>query len=288
MIYKQATNFSYPILNNLQNDYIDGNFNINIMTDYKFGKNYQFNIELDLGSNFLLKQIEDGKAKLLLLVSSVGSSYYEFTLDNPIVLIPDNRIYLKERTEFQVIVMSTSVISFEKNEELHPFYKDFKNEIKVNKGKLLAFSNHYTFKGDIKKAPRLLEYRLNSNLKLPVDIELGDDTIVVEYKDESYNFNDLGAHNSFKNFYIYAGLQKALLNLISKNLSDSDESSLGLETGVAVERINEGTDLDMKLKDLLLYKGVETLHLDNIDQAVQLIANGIIENYKNDVRNAND
>ena len=57
---------------------------------------------------------------------------------------------------------------------------------------------------------------------------------------------------------------------------------------MAVERINEGTDLDMKLKDLLLYKGVETLHLDNIDQAVQLIANGIIENYKNDVRSAND
>ena len=280
MIYTKATNFSYPILNNLQDDYLDKHFNIDIVTDYKDGRNFQFKIKVDLDSNFLLEQVMNRNAKFLLLVVSIDSRFYEFDLKNPVVKIPDSRIYLKENTRFQAIIMSKEEISFENNGDLHPFYEDFKGQIHVGPGKLLAFSNDYTFTGDVEKSTQVFKQKIDPEMDFPVDISLNQDNILIKYRDSESKFKDFINSRDLNNMYLYAGLQKALLNLLSKNLKDeySDDTS-SLEDGILVERINSGSQLDMKLKNLLIDKGIERLYLDNIDTSVQKIAENIVEKY---------
>lgn len=280
MIYTKATNFSYPILNNIQDDYIDGYFNIGIQTDYKDGKNYQFNIDVDLGSDFLMKLIENNQARLYLIVSSVTSNYYEFSLDDPLVKIPESRVYLKDNTRFQVIIMSTSTVSFAENKDLHKFYDDFKEEIVIEAGKLLAFSNHYTFSGDIEKATNLFKQKTDSDLEIPVEITFDRENIIIKYKDSKAKFSGLNDSRNLNNMYLYAGLQKVLLNIISKYYGDTQDTNYNsLEDGILVERINEGDPLDMKMKDLLLDKNIERIYLDNIDFIIQTIAEGIVDKY---------
>lgn len=286
MIYTKPTNFSYPILNNLQDDYLDKNFYIDIKTDYKDGRNYQFRINIDLASEFLLNQIKENKAKMLLIISSVDSRYYEVDIDDPLVKVADNRVYLKDNTKFQAIIMSKDNINFKNNDDLHPFYDEFKSDINVGPGKLLAFSNYYTFSGNLEEAVEVFKETINPDLSVPIDIKLDSNFITLVFKDSNIGFKNSQDGRDLKNMYLYAGLQKSLLNLISKNLNmDNDyDTYKSLEDGIAVERINNGNALDMKLKHLLQDKGFEYIYLDNIDEAVQKIAEGIIEKYVEAVR----
>lgn len=289
MIYTKATNFSYPILNNLQDDYMDKHFNIEITTDYKDGRNFQFRIKVDLDSDFLLEQIKNHRTKLLLVVSAIDSRFYEFSLDDPVVKIPDNRVYLKENTKFQVLLMSKDRISFENNQDIHPFYEDFKDKIFVEAGKLLAFSNDYTFTGDIEKSTQLFKQKIDPSMEFPVNIELNYDNILIEYRDAESKFKNISNARDLNNMYLYAGLQKALLNLVSKNLENETPDQQGsLEDGILVERINSGSPLDMKLKNLLIDKGIEQLYLENIDSAVQKIAERIVEKYVEAINKENE
>ena len=286
MIYTKPTNFSYPILNNLQDDYLDKNFYIDIKTDYKDGRNYQFKINVDLGSEFLLNEIKENRAKILLIISSVDSRYYEVNIDDPVVKVADNRVYLKNNTKFQSIIMSTDNINFKDNDDLHLFYNEFKSDINVGPGKLLAFSNYYTFSGNLEEAVEVFKQTIDPNLSVLIDIRLDSNFITLVFKDSNIGFKNSQDSRDLKNMYLYAGLQKALLNLISKNLNmdrgyDAYES---LEDGIAVERINNGNALDMKLKKLLQDKGIEYIFLDNIDEAVQKIAEGIVNKYVEAVR----
>lgn len=286
MIYTKPTNFSYPILNNLQDDYLDKNFYIDIKTDYKDGRNYQFKINIDLASEFLLNEIKENRAKILLIISSVDSRYYEVNMDDPIIKVADNRVYLKNNTKFQSIIMSTDNINFKYNNDLHPFYDEFKNDINVGPGKLLAFSNYYTFSGNLEEAVEVFKQTINPNLSVPIDIKLDSNFITLFFKDSNIGFKSSQDSRNLKNMYLYAGLQKALLNLISKNLNiDKGYDAYGsLEDGIAVERINNGNALDMKLKKLLQDKGIEYIYLENIDEAVQKIAEGIVNKYVEAVR----
>lgn len=282
MIYTKPTNFSYPILNNLQDDYLDKNFYIDIKTDYKDGRNYQFKINVDLASEFLLNEIKENRAKILLIISSVDSRYYEVNLDDPVVKVADNRVYLKNNTKFQSIIMSTDNINFKDNNDLHPFYDEFKSDINVGPGKLLAFSNYYTFSGNLEEAVEIFKQTIDPDLSVPIDIRLDSNFITLVFKDSNIGFKNSQDSRDLKNMYLYAGLQKALLNLISKNLNMNRGYSL--EDGIAVERINNGNALDMKLKKLLQDKGIEYIYLENIDEVVQKIAEGIVNKYVEAVR----
>lgn len=286
MIYTKPTNFSYPILNNLQDDYLDKNFYVDIKTDYKDGRNYQFKISINLASEFLLKEIKENKAKILLIISSVDSRYYEVDIDDPFVKVADNKVYLKDNTKFQAIIMSTDNINFKDNNDLHPFYDEFKSDINVGPGKLLAFSNYYTFSGNLEEAVEVFKQTIDPELSVPIEIRLDSNFITLVFKDSNIGFKNSQDGRNLKNMYLYAGLQKALLNLISKNLNmDKDSDTYkSLEDGIAVERITNGNPLDMKLKYLLQDKGFEYIYLDNIDEAVQKIAEGIIEKYVEAVR----
>lgn len=286
MIYTKPTNFSYPILNNLQDDYLDKNFYIDIKTDYKDGRNYQFKLNMDISSEFLLNEIKENRAKMLLIISSVDSRYYEVNIDDPLVKVSDNRVYLKDNTKFQAIIMSTDNINFKDNNDLHPFYDEFKSDINVGPGKLLAFSNYYTFSGNLEEAVDIFKQTINPELAVPIDIKLDSNFITLYFKDSNIGFKNSQDSRDLKNMYLYAGLQKAILNLISKNLNmdktcDTYES---LENGIAVERINNGNALDMKLKYLLQDKGIEYIYLENVDEVVQKIAEGIVDKYVEAVR----
>ncbi len=286
MIYTKPTNFSYPILNNLQDDYLDKNFYIDIKTDYKDGRNYQFKVNIDLASEFLLNKIKENRAKILLIISSIDSRYYEVNIDDPIVKVADNRVYLKNNTKFQAIIMSTDNINFKDNNDLHPFYDEFKSDINVGPGKLLAFSNYYTFSGNLEEAVEVFKQTIDPKLTVPIKIELDSNFIKLVFKDSNIGFKNSQDSRDLKNMYLYAGLQKALINLISKNINmDKASDTYGsLEDGVAVERIDNGSALDMKLKNLLQDKGIEYIYLDNIDEAVQKIAEGIIDKYVEAIR----
>ena len=252
----------------------------------KILKNYQFKINIDLASEFLLKEMEKNRAKMLLIISSVDSRFYEVSIDDPLVKVADNKVYLKNNTKFQAIIMSTDNINFKYNNDLHPFYDEFKSDINVGPGKLLAFSNYYTFSGNLEEAVEVFKETIDPNQSVPIDIRLDSNFITLVFKDSNIGFKNSQDGRDLKNMYLYAGLQKALLNLISKNLNmDKDyDAYKSLEDGIAVERINNGNALDMKLKHLLQDKGFEYIYLDNIDEAVQKIAEGIVDKYVEAVR----
>lgn len=289
MIYTKASNFSYPVLNNIQDDYVNKHFNISIDTKYKDGSFYQFKISTDINSEFLLNQIKLKKAKLFLIVSSIDSRFYEFDSENPIVKISDTRVCLKENTRFQAIIMSTSVISFKDNEDLHPFYDSYKSELKVGAGRLLAFSNDYIFTGDIEKAAQIFKQKIDPNLQFPFKIELDRENIIIKYKNNDTKFSSSINSRNLNNMYLYIGLERALLNLIDKNLESEYMDGLGsLEDGIKIETISNGSPLDMKLKNLLLDKGFERIYLDNIDDAVQNIAEDIVQKFVEAVNKENE
>lgn len=126
-------------------------------------------------------------------------------------------------------------------------------------------------------------------MEFPVNIELNYDNILIEYRDAESKFKNISNARDLNNMYLYAGLQKALLNLVSKNLENETPDQQGsLEDGILVERINSGSPLDMKLKNLLIDKGIEQLYLENIDSAVQKIAERIVEKYVEAINKENE
>lgn len=271
MIYRKNANFPYPVLSNTSNAFVKNTFEFDVDV-YDISNDYQFNIEIEIDSEYIKKLLSMGKAQLIFIIQSKDNIYFRLTSSQNSVIVKKSRVSLNEKTSLQLHIQALEDINFKDNFDLNEFYHEFRHEINIPKYSLLGFSNVISLR-NIKKPFDLFEKRLDENLNSEIKIELGQETIIIHYKKLEFQFNHLPKSNVLNNPYIYMGLTKALQSFIAAN---SKEGDVDLEDIIEPE----GT-LDWKLYNLMKNKGVTRLNYVNIDEVIHIISNRIIEKYTN-------
>lgn len=275
MIYRKEANFPYPLLSNTSESYTMNYFNLDVdvsdNVDYFF-----FDISYDIESEFIRQLLDQKKAQLILIIQTKDNKFFRLKPGQTTVKVKKSRISLKNRSSIQMHIQALEDINFANNGDLNDFYIQFREELDVPKFSLLGYSNVVVFDGRINKPFELFEKKLNENLKSDIKLELGQETIVIHYKNPEYQFNDLPKSNALNNAYIYAGLTKALQAFITNNSQDGD---------VDLDDIEEPKgSLDLKLYNLMKQKQVTELNTDNIDEVIYMISDRIIERYTSALR----
>ena len=163
------------------------------------------------------------------------------------------------------MIITLEDVNFSDNNDLNEFFDEYKNEIVIHKGNSIGFSNTINYLGQQKKPYELFEKKLDDKINSDIKIELGHETIIINYKNEETQFNDLVQSKNLINPYIYIGLQKALLSFLMKYTQDNDDELELFEIG-EIE-----TPLDEKLLSLMKAKKITYLSLDNVDEVIHLI-----------------
>lgn len=276
MIYKKDANFPYPILTNTSNSYDNCSFILDINLEENTNE-YIFEIKYDITSPFIEKLLQNGQATLVLIIQSKDNKFFNIEYGQKTKSISKSRISLSKRTTIQLFIQSNEEINFKNNYDLSSFYEEFKDEIDVPKNSILGFSNSVIFDGSTNKPLELFEKKVNPNLKSDVKIELGSETIIINYKNESLQFTDLPQSSTFNNPYVYMGLQKALYRFIVNNSEDHEEVDLD-----EIEPPSDG--LDFKLYNLMRKKKISELNIENIDEVIYSISDKMLEKYTAAVR----
>lgn len=276
MIYKKDANFPYPILTNTSNSYDNCSFILDINLEENTNE-YIFEINYDITSPFIEKLLQNGQATLVLIIQSKDNKFFNIEYGQKTKSISKSRISLSKRTTIQLFIQSNEEINFKNNYDLSSFYEEFKDEIDVPKNSILGFSNSVIFDGSTNKPLELFEKKVNPNLKSDVKIELGSETIIINYKNEALQFTDLPQSSTFNNPYVYMGLQKALYRFIVNNSEDHEEVDLD-----EIEPPSDG--LDFKLYNLMRKKKISELNIENIDEVIYSISDKMLEKYTAAVR----
>ena len=143
------------------------------------------------------------------------------------------------------------------------------------KNSILGLSNIITL-NVIKKPQELFEKKIDPNLKGPFEIELSNETIILKFKNENYQFVDIPNNRDLNNAYIREGLGRAVINFVINN---------GEENVVEIDEIDPPeVELDFKLYNLMKSRNVKEVSLENIDEVVNLIGNNVIEKFTRAVR----
>lgn len=279
MIYKKNVNFPYPVLQNGIDCYGKCEFDLD-MKDTKENKlEYEFNYDFSIGSEFILDLLKNKKATLYFIIHSGDNTFFEVKLKQNIFKINKNRFRLGKRTEFQMMIKANEDISFRNNNDIVGLYSELKDELVVEKNSILGFSNVVTLEKSKKEGLELFEKRVDPKLKSEIKIDLTNDTIILNYKKEEYQFSNELNSGYLNNLYIYMGLQKALYNFIENNKIKANEQE------VDIEDMNlPNSELDKKLYKLMKGKMIDRLTFDNIDEVIYLISDGIVEKFTNKVR----
>ena len=277
MIYTKRANFPFPLLTNTNEDYKNPKFDL----DIELSENTDeliLSINADLGSTFIKKLIKEKKAQLVLIIKSKDSKYYYLEGLKSTLVITKNRLSLGKKTVIQAMTITLEDVNFSDNNDLNEFFDEYKNEIVIHKGNSIGFSNTINYLGQQKKPYELFEKKLDDKINSDIKIELGHETIIINYKNEETQFNDLVQSKNLINPYIYIGLQKALLSFLMKYTQDNDDELELFEIG-EIE-----TPLDEKLLSLMKAKKITYLSLDNVDEVIHLISDNIIKKYVDTVR----
>lgn len=276
MIYKKDANFPYPLLTNTSNSYDGCNFTLDIELNENTYE-YIFQIKYEIESDFIKKLIRENKAQLVLVVQSKDNKFFNLNLNENIKTIPKNRISLSKRTTIQLLIQSKEEINFKDNHDLNSFYGSIKDQINVPKHSILGFSNSVMFDGSTSKPLELFEKKVDINLKSEVKVELGSETIIINYKSEELQFIDSPVSSTINNIYVYMGLQKALYRFVNTYGQEDEE--------VDLEELDLPTDgLDLKLYRLMKSKMIKSVSLDNVDEVICSITDRILDKYTSAVR----
>lgn len=276
MIYKKDANFPYPLLTNTSNSYDGCNFTLDIELNENTYE-YIFQINYDIESDFIKRMIRENKAQLVLVVQSKDNKFFNLSLNEKIKTIPKNRISLSKRTTIQLLIQSKEEINFKENNDLNTFYGSIKDQINVPKHSILGFSNSVMFDGSTAKPLELFEKKVDQNLKSEVKVELGSETIIINYKSDELQFIDSPVSSTINNIYVYMGLQKALYRFVNTYGGEDEE--------VDLEELDLPTDgLDLKLYGLMKSKMIKNVSLENIDEVICSITDRILEKYTSAVR----
>lgn len=279
MIFSKNAIFPYPVLKNELDDYTENIFNLEV--DLKDNTNeFIFEITYEIGSDYIKNLIDTKKAALFLVIRAKDNKFFRVE-NNSKVSIPKNRISLDNRTSIQLIIRAEEQIDFQDNNDLTDFYTGIKTKISIDKHCLLGLSNVVIFDGSMRKPFDIFEKRISSDLNSDIKIEVGSETIIIEYKHEDYQFVT-SPNSSILNYpYIYMGMQKALMKMI-KEKSDDGESL-------------DFTDMEMpeeplyaKLYNLLKSKGIDGVDIKNIDEVIYKSSDRILEKFSNVIKGLNE
>ena len=283
MIYTQRANFPYPVLMNNSDDYVGAefNFNLNLKDD---DNDFILEIDWDMSSEFIEKQIKTGNAEVVLIIKSKDNQFHILPRTNHTSKrISRKKLCIGARTVMQLMVISKKEISFANNDDLNEFYDDLKNEISVKPGQVLAFSDTEIYDGSQEKPFDLFEKRVDPDHETDIDVELGDETIIIVYKDNKYQFAEKRYSKEYNYPYIYLGLQKALTRFILNHNVDNPDD------GVDITTMNEPDNaLEYKLYVLMQSKNIDTLYFENMDWVIQKISDNIIKRYADAIWRAGD
>jgi hypothetical protein len=276
MIYKKDANFPYPLLTNSSTSYETSHFTLDVQLQENM-QNYRFDIQYEIESDFINRLLERGLAQLILVIQSKDNKFYGLRPNQKYIEIKKSRLSVSKRTINQLHLQAKEDINFKDNDDLSRFYRQFKDEIIVPKHSILGFSNIVVFDGSSNKPIDLFEKKVDPNLSSDVKIELGSETIIIHYKNEQLQFNNLPMSNTLNNPYIYMGLQKALMRFIVNNSDDGEQ--------VELDDIDIPIDpLDLKLYNLMKKKLVTEVRIDTIDEVIYAISDRIIERYTAAIR----
>ena len=271
--------FPYPVLKNELDDYTENIFNLEV--DLKDNTNeFIFEITYEIGSDYIKNLIDTKKAALFLVIRAKDNKFFRVE-NNSKVSIPKNRISLDNRTSIQLIIRAEEQIDFQDNNDLTDFYTGIKTKISIDKHCLLGLSNVVIFDGSMRKPFDIFEKRISSDLNSDIKIEVGSETIIIEYKHEDYQFVT-SPNSSILNYpYIYMGMQKALMNMITEKSEDGESLDF--------------TDMEMpeeplyaKLYNLLKSKGIDGVDINNIDEVIYKSSDRILEKFSNVIKGLNE
>ena len=279
MIFSKNAIFPYPVLKNELDDYTENIFNLEV--DLKDNTNeFIFEITYEIGSDYIKNLIDTKKAALFLVIRAKDNKFFRVE-NNSKVSIPKNRISLDNRTSIQLIIRAEEQIDFQDNNDLTGFYTGIKSKISIDKHCLLGLSNVVIFDGSMRKPFDIFEKRISSDLNSDIKIEVGSETIIIEYKHEDYQFVT-SPNSSILNYpYIYMGMQKALMNMITEKSEDGESLDF--------------TDMEMpeeplyaKLYNLLKSKGIDGVDIKNIDEVIYKSSDRILEKFSNVIKGLNE
>jgi len=268
MIFNKDVTFPYPILTNFNDDYPNSDFSLQV--DFQIEDNdYFFNITYQLTSAFLMDLYQDHKAQFKCIVQSYDSKIYDFNPFEPVIRIPKNRIALSKKVLIQLVIIATEKVSFDKNQDIDPYYKTYRNQIIIDKNHLLALSNIAKFNGELKEPFKLFNYSIIDNLPTDIAFDLEKEMIHIKFK-ESHFLHQKGQKPSPLNYhYVYMGLQKAISQFIINNSEDGDNIQLK-------ELTNVNSSLDEKLLSFMINKGVDEVSLEKLDLVIHQITDRVM------------
>lgn len=283
MIYTKTARFPYPFFNTDSVDYNDAKFSFNISLNENSDE-YIFDIEYIISSIFINNLIENKKADMVLVIKSKDNQFYYLDKGSNSITIPKSKLSLyKNKTNIQLMIICNEDISFSNNTELSEFYSKRKSNIKVKRGSALGFSNVMSFDGTQENPFNIFHKKLNKQLGSEIKIEMSEDYINIVYRDEDTFFDDIPKRSNLINMYLYQGLKEALVHLIINHTSSPLD-------GIQVSDLNscDLTKLDEKLITILEEKKIKDLHLENLDEVIYKITNGMISKFINDIRRLNN
>lgn len=273
MIYSKKASFPHPIYSDSSNSYLDPSFTIDIDLNDLYNE-YLFKGTYEIESEYIKNLIKEQRVKVYFIVQSKDNKFYEVTDKQFEIHIPKSRISLSKRTSIQLLIMAKEDLSLSNNMELDEFYSARRKTIVIPTNSLVALSNVIYFDGDIKYPYELFEKKYDPEMKEAIRYELSEETIVISFKKEHYQFQSMNNKKILNYPYIYTGLQKALTAMIR------DEAEKGNDF-IDIKDHPKPTGLYLKLFNLMESKNIEDLNYENIDEVIHYITDGLIDKYVN-------
>ena len=277
MIYNKDAVFPYPVLSRTVQSYQDNYFTFDVHVTDEDEANYEFSLEYEIGSPFLIKLLEAEKATLMLIIQS-GDNYFEkISYGQDKINLKKSRLSLSKRTKLQLHIQSLEKIIFNEAKDLAPFYSEYKDEIEVKRHSLLAYSDEVVFESSEVKPIDIFEQSIKSELSVPFKVELTGETIVLVFRDRETALEEANIKNNLRNMYFYIGLNRALTEFIESNIGEDEEF-------IALETIDPEKGLHRKLKDLMISKGITEVDPERVDEVIQKMSDNIIGKYTKGVK----
>ena len=134
--------YPYPILRNESIDYKTAVFNVRINKEID-NSSYTFKCEYTISSDYINKLVEEGKAKVGVIIKSNAvwfRNFYDITYNNTITI--DSRDIYGRVYILPCIVATTNIDNFYSNE----FDEEFRmTNIKINAGEIIGLSDELVF-----------------------------------------------------------------------------------------------------------------------------------------------
>lgn len=279
MIYTKKANFPYPVLMNFTDDYQNAEFELDVnLRDNS--DNYILDIAWSVSSLFIQDLLKRGKAVLVLIIKSKDNQFFFLKYGKKLQqIISKNKLSLNAKTVIQLMIQTRERVSFRENPDLNPFYDDIKAVISIEPGNVLGFSNTVIFDGSQQKPFDLFEKMIDSKINSDIEIRLGNETIIIVYKNESLQFPDVQRSRQLNYPYLYMGLQKALTAFILHANPDNPDD------GVIIEGLDlPQNSLDIKLYNLMKAKNIAEISFNTMDEAIYQMSDNMITQYTDAVR----